>query len=309
MHYGRVAQHEIEGIDFRLPPDTLLTQQTFQSAPRGGKPQVFVGCPVWGSKHWIGKMYPAKARDADFLEHYAQHFNTIELNATHYKIYEAPAIARWTSKVKDRPFCFCPKIPQAISHYSNLASQQASDLTDQFLNSISGFGEHLGPVFMQLSEHFSPAAGSSLFDYLQSWPRDLPLFVEVRHPDWFRMRTARIGFFQQLHALKLGAVLTDTSGRRDAVHMELPIPKAFVRFVSNPDHPSNYPRLDEWVQRIRRWIDSGLQELYFFLHYPDDVLLPELGDYFVEQLNRHCGTQLTRPLFISGEQAIQQSLF
>ena len=308
MHFGRVAQHEIDSIDFRLPPDPALTLQTLQAAKNTGTPSVYVGCPVWGSKHWIGKMYPQKTKEADYLEHYAQHFNTIELNATHYKIYDAPAIAKWKAKIKERQFFFCPKVPQAISHHSNLISRQASDLTDEFLHSISHFQPHLGPVFMQLSEFFSPAASSSLYSYLQSWPRDLPLFTEVRHPDWFRNHSVRQAFFQLLHSLGMGAVITDTSGRRDAVHMELPIAKAFVRFVSNPDHASNYHRLNDWIARIGHWLNSGLQELYFFLHYPDDSLLPELTDYFVEGLNKHCHTHLARPLFISGP-AVQQSLF
>lgn len=309
MHYGRVPSYEIDAIDFTLPADTMLTTQTLQDAGKAVQPKVYVGCPVWGSKQWVGKMYPQKIKEAEYLDHYAQHFNTIELNATHYKIYDAATIAKWTAKVKERAFSFCPKVPQVISHYSNLSSRQASELTDEFLESILGFQQHLGPVFLQLSENFSPALTSTLFAYLQSWPRDVTLFTEVRHPQWFADTKIREQYFHALKRLNIGAVLTDTSGRRDSVHMELTIPKAFIRFVSNKDHQSNYTRLDEWVRRIQTWLACGLQELYFFIHYPDDILSPELADYFVEQLNKHCNTNLVRPLFISGEQAIQQSLF
>ena len=309
MHFGRVFPQEIGQIDFTLPPDPPLTLQTLQAADKTAQPRVYMGCPVWGSKPWIGKMYPAKTKDSEYLEHYVQHFNTIELNATHYKIYDAATIAKWTAKAKDRSFLFCPKLPQVISHYSNLASREASDLTDEFLQSILHFSQHLGPVFLQLSENFSPVQLNTLRPYLEAWPHDVPLFVEVRHPQWFVEKKVRNDYFQTLKKLKLGAVLTDTSGRRDAVHMELTLPKAFIRFVSNRDHPSNYSRLDAWVERIGHWLNQGLQELYFFVHYPEDVLSPELSDYFAQQLNAHCHTHLTRPLFISGEQAVQQSLF
>ena len=309
MHFGRVLPHEIDEIDFTLAPDPLLTVQTLQAAGKAEQPRVFMGCPVWGSKPWIGKMYPARTKDSECLDHYVQHFNTIELNATHYKIYDAATIAKWTAKAKDRPFVFCPKVPQAISHYSNLASRQASDLTDEFLQSILHFKQHLGPVFLQLSEQFSPGQLGTLLTYLEAWPRDMPLFVEVRHLQWFADKRVRDTYFLALKKLNIGAVLTDTSGRRDAVHMELTVPKAFIRFVSNSDHPSNYTRLDAWVERIGQWLRAGLQELYFFVHNPDDLLSPELSDYFARQLNHHCHTQLTLPLFISGEQAIQQSLF
>ena len=309
MHYGRVPSYEIDAIDFTLPPDTMHTQNTLLNADKTVKPKVYVGCPVWGSKHWIGKMYPPKIKEADYLEHYVQHFNTIELNATHYKIYDAATIARWTAKVKDREFLFCPKVPQVISHYSNLSSLQASELTDEFLESILGFRHHLGPVFLQLSENFTPAQMNNLVTYLEGWPHDVTLFTEVRHPQWFADRQIRDRFLHMLQKLNMGLVLTDTSGRRDGVHLELTIPKAFIRFVSNKDHSSNFSRIDEWIRRIKSWLGNGLQELYFFVHYPDDMLSPELSDYFVEQLNKHCHTNLTRPLFISGEQAKQQSLF
>ncbi|MBE7169513.1 MAG: DUF72 domain-containing protein [Williamsia sp.] len=309
MHFGRVLPHEIDRINFTLPPDPPLTLHTLQTAGKAQQPGIYLGCPVWGSKPWIGKMYPAKTKDAEYLDHYVQHFNTIELNATHYKIYDAATIDKWAAKARDRVFLFCPKVPQAISHYSNLASRQASDLTDEFLQSILHFKQHLGPVFLQLSENFSPMQMGTLLTYLEAWPRDMPLFVEVRHAQWFAEKRTREAYFQALKRLNLGAVLTDTSGRRDALHMELTIPQAFIRFVCNRDHPSNYTRIDAWVERIHQWLDTGLQTLYFFVHYPDDVQSPELADYFAQQLNERCHTHLTRPLFISGEQAIQQSLF
>ena len=309
MHFGRVALHDIDAIDFTLPQESLLTQQTLQAAGKAARPQVYAGCPVWGNRNWIGKMYPSKLKESDYLDHYAQHFNTIELNATHYKIYDAATIARWTAKVKNPGFTFCPKLPQVISHYSNLASREASDLTDEFLESIIGFGQHLGPAFLQLSENFSPAQWDGLLSYLKAWPRDVQLFTEVRHPQWFTNRHARDAYFTALKEMNIGAVLTDTSGRRDALHMELPVPRAFIRFVSNREHPSNYTRLDAWVERLGQWLESGLQELYFIVHNPDDVLCPELSDYFTQQMNNRSHTHLTRPLIISGDQSTQQSLF
>ena len=38
-------------------------------------------------QEWVGKVYPEKTKEKDFLQYYVQHYNSIELNATHYKIY------------------------------------------------------------------------------------------------------------------------------------------------------------------------------------------------------------------------------
>ena len=83
----------------------------------------------------------------------------------------------------------------------------------------------------------------------------------------------------------MGAVITDTAGRRDCAHMQPTIPKAFIRYVGNSLHPSDYSRTDAWVNRMQHWLDKGLQELYFFMHMHDETYSPELTVYLVDQLN------------------------
>jgi hypothetical protein len=56
----------------------------------------------------------------------------------------------------------------------------------------------------------------------------------------------------------------------DALHMFLATPTAFVRFVGNAPHPSDSRRIADWVDRIVRWADSGLQELHFFIHQSEE---------------------------------------
>ncbi len=84
--------------------------------------------------------------------------------------------------------------------------------------------------------------------------------------------------------------------------MELTVPKTFVRFVGNNLHLTDYTRIDEWVQRIKQWLDSGLQELYFFMHQHEEKDSPELCNYVIEQLNLHCETHLRPVQFINNEQ-------
>lgn len=107
--------------------------------------------------------------------------------------------------------------------------------------------------------------------------------------------------FNTLYLLKTGAVITDTAGRRDCAHMYLTIPKAFVRFVANSLHPSDYTRLDAWIERIINWVEQGLQKLYFFVHMEDELYSPELIVYLTDKLNAACGLQLAPPRFIEPE--------
>jgi len=162
------------------------------------------------------------------------------------------------------------------------------------------FGEHLGPIFLQVSEKYHPKQRDNLFKYLQSLPRDVQFFLEVRHPDWFSDKTLQKELFDTLRSLKMGAVITDTAGRRDTCHMELTIPKAFIRFVGNSLHPTDYTRTDAWIERMKYWLDHGLHELYFFMHMHDEAFSPELTVYMVDKMNAACGLSLPTPQFVQG---------
>jgi Protein of unknown function DUF72 len=101
--------------------------------------------------------------------------------------------------------------------------------------------------------------------------------------------------FDVLTKLKIGAVITDTAGRRDCAHMELTIPKTFIRYVGNSLHATDYVRINDWVDRMKYWLDNGMEELYFFMHMHNEALSPELTVYLVDKLNDACGLNLIKP--------------
>ncbi len=296
MEFGKVPGKELDTINFSLPPEPAANKLLLKEPVR--HPKVYLGRDKWGRKEWVGAIYPKGTKDANFLEHYVKLFNTIELNATHYQVYGPEAIGKWAAKAAGRDFKFCPKVPQLISHYSGF--NNTDQLTTAFLEGILAFGEHLGPIFLQVSEKYSPKQRDDLYNYLRSLPTDLQFFLEVRHPDWFADAVLRKELFDTLRSLKIGAVITDTAGRRDVVHMELTTPTAFIRFVGNGQHRSNYTRTDAWIERIKYWLEQGLHEGYFFLHMPDEAFAPELTAYLVDKLNAECDLQLTKPQLAQG---------
>jgi len=295
MEFGRVDESKLNNIDFSLPPEPAFNNQMLKGRPVK-HPKIYIGCAKWGRVEWVGKIYPPKTKEKDFLDHYVQHYNCIELNATHYKIYGANGIAKWAAKAKGKNFLFCPKMYQGVTHKGSLKGKDF--LTSEFLRGIVAFEKHLGPIFVQVSDTFSPNRKEELFNYLRSLPTDLQFFLEVRHPDWFGKQNIREELFNTLKEMNMGAVITDTSGRRDCAHMHLTIPKAFIRYVGNSLHPTDYTRTDVWVDRMKYWLDKGLEELYFFMHMHDEAYSPELTVYLVDKLNAICGLQLQKPVFI-----------
>jgi hypothetical protein len=108
MEFGRVPETELDHIDFSLPKEPAFNKQVL-SGKKTKDPKVYLGCAKWGRTEWVGKIYPAKTKEKDFLEHYVKHYNSIELNATHYKIYGATGIEKWGAKAAGKDFKFCPK--------------------------------------------------------------------------------------------------------------------------------------------------------------------------------------------------------
>ncbi len=305
MEFGRVPEKELDKIDFTLPPDPAFNKKILKGK-RLKDPKVYLGCAKWGRTEWVGKIYPPKTKEKDFLNYYVEHYNSIELNATHYKVYGAEGIKKWADKAKRKDFKFCPKMYQGITHRGSLKGKDF--ITNEFFRGIVAFEEHLGPIFIQLSETFSPKRKEELFTFLSTMPTDLQFFVEVRHADWFGKDAIREEFFSKLNELNMGAVITDTSGRRDCAHMYLTVPKAFIRYVGNSLHPTDYTRVDEWIERIKYWLDKGLKELYFFMHMHDEATSPELTVYLVDKMNKEMGLDLIKPTFIK-EGSKQKGLF
>ena len=172
---------------------------------------------------------------------------------------------------------------------------------DRFLNGIAGFGENLGPVFLMLHPGMGPKSLDTIETFIQSVPKEIKLFVELRHEGWFETPEASENVFSMLERNGAGAVITDVAGRRDCLHMRLTTTEAFIRFVGNDLHPSDYTRVDEWVQRIKAWMGEGLSRVYFFMHENTEVYSPVIAKYAVEQLNKHCGSLLPEPVFVASQ--------
>ncbi len=301
MEFGRVPENELISIDFSLPEDPAFNKSILKGKPVKNA-KVYLGCAKWGREEWVGKIYPPKTKEKDFLQHYVQHYNSIELNATHYKVYGEAGIKRWVEKAADRDFMFCPKMYQGVTHRGSLKGKEF--ITNEFFRGIVSFGEHLGPIFIQVSDTFSPKRKDELFTYLKSLPTDLQFFLEVRHPDWFLKEDIRNELMSTLAAMNMGIVITDTAGRRECAHMYLTIPKVFIRYVGNSLHASDYTRCDAWIERMKYWLDNGLQELYFFMHMHDEATSPELTVYLVDKMNAACGLNLIKPTFTTQQKGL-----
>ena len=108
---------------------------------------LYVGCPIWSFKGWVGNFYPQGTKPSDFLREYTRRLTTVEGNTTFYAIPPKKTIEGWAAEMPDG-FHFCPKLPRAISHEGNLEQHVEDALS--FIEIMGQLGTRLGPVFLQL---------------------------------------------------------------------------------------------------------------------------------------------------------------
>jgi uncharacterized protein YecE (DUF72 family) len=297
MLFGEPKPSALKNVKFQLPKDAA-TSKTVLASGNTDAPKVYLGCAKWGRPEWVGKIYPKGAKEKDFLKYYGQHYGSLELNATNYKIYGPETFLEWTKKVDNPNFKFCPKAHRGMSFLKDSPSKQG--VTKDFLRNIRAFGNNLGPIFFTHDEKikWDEQGEKEFFRYLETLPTDLTFFVEERWPQFYSDKKLMERYYAKLKELKIGTIITDAAGRQDVLHMQLTIPKVFIRFVGNSLHPSDYPRIDNWATRLKKWLDAGIEEIYFFMHMHDEGKSPELTQYVVKQFNKKCKLNIPEVQFV-----------
>ncbi|MBD0822745.1 DUF72 domain-containing protein [Aestuariibaculum marinum] len=286
MKFGSVDNPQ--NIDFSLPadhPDTIKNLNKFKD---DNVPEIYVGCAKWNRADLKG-FYPRGTKDE--LVYYSSQFNSIELNATFYRIFPAEQFETWYKKTPEN-FKFFPKLNQEISHWKRL--QETTDVVNHYLNNAANLKEKLGTIFLQMHNNFSPKDFDRVVKFAESWPKEMPLAMEFRHTDWYNDASVAEELYQLLEANDVSNIIVDTAGRRDLMHMRLTNATAFVRYVG-ANHHSDYTRLDDWIERIRLWSEQGVKEIDFFIHQNIEKESPLLSAYFIKKLNSELGYKLKIP--------------
>ncbi len=289
MKFGQVA--DPSQIDFTLPKDHPQTKFILNQNKKSLE-NISIGCAKWNKTDLKG-FYPKGTKDE--LTYYATQFNSIELNATFYGMPTAEQVQTWKEKTP-KDFKFFPKITNTVSHFRRLLN--VTDVVTQFASAVLNFDEKLGMVFLQLHDNFKPKDYERLEKFVQDWPKEVPLAIELRNTEWFTNEEVFNTVCELFEMNNITNIIVDTAGRRDMLHMRLTTSDAFIRYVG-ANAESDYARLDDWLERIKIWKKEGLQNLYFFVHQNVEKASPLLSAYFIEKVNKEFGTNIHIPTMAS----------
>jgi uncharacterized protein YecE (DUF72 family) len=147
-----------------------------------GHHSVHIGCSGWVYKHWRGIFYPEGLPQKRWFERYAQEFDTVEINASFYRLPLASTFEGWRENAP-QGFRYAVKVNRFITHMKKLID--CEEATDQFTALARLLRENLGPLLYQLppSLHNNP---DRLETFLKRLPADLEHVVEFRHSSWYK---------------------------------------------------------------------------------------------------------------------------
>lgn len=145
-----------------------------------GNGEIHVGTSGWTYGDWNGVFYPAGVTGAERLRFYARHFDTVEVNATFYRLPGASMIEGWNRRLPPQ-FHMVAKGPRRVTHHHRLEDCAAP--LQRFLERVSALAP-LKVLLWQLppSLHRDVERLERFLAQLPALPRHA---VEFRHASWW----------------------------------------------------------------------------------------------------------------------------
>jgi uncharacterized protein YecE (DUF72 family) len=146
---------------------------------------IHVGCSGWVYKHWRGIFYPDGLPQKRWFERYAEEFDTVEINASFYRLPLASTFEGWLNKAP-AGFRYAVKVNRFITHMKKLLD--CEEAVDNFIALTRPLGDKLGPLLYQLPPSLKLDL-ARLEHFLERLPTDLDHVFEFRNKSWYEPET------------------------------------------------------------------------------------------------------------------------
>jgi uncharacterized protein YecE (DUF72 family) len=215
--------------------------------PQAGPRSVRIGCSGWNYESWQDEFYEGKPART-WLRHYAQHFDTVEVNNTFYRLPLRTSVARWVEETPPN-FVFAVKASRYLTHVKRLTDLNSG--IERYYERLEPLARSpkLGPVLWQLPANFH-RDDERLSAALDALPPGRHCF-EFRHASWF---VDPVYDLLSKHGAAL--VIGDRPEVKEFQTYELTTDWTYVRFhYGSRGRRGNYSEseLEEWAQRFQDW--------------------------------------------------------
>jgi len=216
---------------------------------------IYIGTSGFHYAHWRGPFYPEKFPAARMLEFYAQHFDTVELNNTFYRLPVESGLEQWRASTP-AGFRFAAKGSRYLTHMKKLTDTGPG--IEKFFDRVDRLGKKLGPVVWQLPPWWE-ANAARLDAFLGALPPRHRYAFELRNPTWHNAEIYRI-----LRRHNTAFCIFEIAGMFSG--LELTANFTYVR-LHGPEgaYQGKYSgrALREWAERALAW-DRDLRAVYIY---------------------------------------------
>ena len=243
---------------------------------------IHVGTSGWSYKDWLGNFYPDNCQAKDYLKLYATNFNTVEIDSTFYGVPRKSTVEGWYKTAPDG-FKFAPKLPQDITHKSDLIGIE--NTLSSFISAISLLKEKLGPILIQFPYSFTPQTGSNLGRFIDGLPSGFDFVIEIRNRKWLGEN-----FYDMLRNRSIGLALLDHPWMPKIQVVTSKI--LYIRFLGDRNKiPDNFSyeredkigELTEW-QRILAALEEKVDDFYGYFNNHYSGHSPSTAKRFLEMI-------------------------
>ena len=217
----------------------------------------YIGTSGWHYDHWRDRFYPDKLTKAKWLEFYASHFTTVELNNSFYRLPSEAAFATWHDS-SPANFTFAVKVSRFITHIKRLKNSE--EAVENFISRAQILGEKLGPLLYQLPPNMH-RNDEVLESFLSILPRELKHAIEFRHKSWLEEKV-----FEILHKHNVGLCVFDMPGL--GCPLVATADFAYIRFHGSTGlYFSCYSdeELADWAKRLAN-LTANLKAIYIYFN-------------------------------------------
>lgn len=220
---------------------------------------VRIGTSGFHYKHWVGPFYPPKTPAPRMLEFYVQHFDTLELNNSFYRLPTIQAFECWRESTPP-DFIFAVKASRFITHNKKLKDPE--NALENLLPRVEHLRKKLGPILFQLPPKWKVNI-ERLHELLELLPREHRYAFEFRELTWLRPEVNRIleKFNAAFCIYELARYHTPLEITADFSYVRLHGPEAGKYQGSYSDE-----RLGDWA----RWIQEQSKRLKAIYVYFDN---------------------------------------
>jgi uncharacterized protein YecE (DUF72 family) len=213
---------------------------------------MWVGTSGYNYPEWRGSFYPEKFPTTKMLAYYAQHFDTVEINYTFYRMPNEKILAGWSEQTPEH-FKLTLKAPKRITHDHRL--RNCDEALNRFLQVARTLGPKLGAILFQLPPYFKKDL-AVLDDFLRILPADLCATFEFRHASWLDAEV-----YARLRAKNLALCIADSE--KASTPLELTADYAYFRLR---DEGYQSADIDRWAQTIREHTAAARDVFIYFKH-------------------------------------------